>query len=486
MKGNGKIAFCALLLFTVFNIQARKSNRLLEDTTLRGATNNWRNRNINPNHPCTCNCKLITRKGSFKFINFRESRKPNCVTNAGHPSTVHLSARPSRDMWNKDSHKSGLTSLQKRSGVTLSLSMRGAIRYSFLFNKLDGFSGNYERRMNSAQKICTSEGGNCVASEKVELLSLDLFRYKYALPWDEVSTGKGHTECGNIRRRSFSLSALPRGGATVVSSPEVDATSTIASLSDAPPTRGKFYTPCVVDKRGTEDVSGPPRSASYGSPIRTTECASWVESTPDVCSKSGTKIGMKSGAESVAESVTQSVTKSAAEPSEGGTKKKRVLSEEAKQSMREKLRAIMRKKWKDPEFRKKMMKAFKKRGLEHNKKISETVKNKWKNDMNYKQKTLDGQRRYFIRRYKNKKLVAISDKTREKISKAMKQYWVNKNKFAKTQVNNLQHIQKKKKKHKKVWEDIYSLILNQKVGDFGGYQSSLHHNLSINLQAALN
>ncbi|EDL44926.1 hypothetical protein PVIIG_02808 [Plasmodium vivax India VII] len=133
-----------------------------------------------------------------------------------------------------------------------------------------------------------------------------------------------------------------------------------------------------------------------------------------------------------------------------------------------------------------MMKSFKKRGLEHNKKISEAVKNKWQNDVNYKKKTLDGQRRYFIRRYKNKKIAAISDKTREKISKAMKQYWVNKNKFAKTQVNNLQHIQKRKKKHKKVWEDIYSLILNQKVGDFGGYQSSLHHNLSINLQAALN
>ncbi|CAA9987386.1 conserved Plasmodium protein, unknown function [Plasmodium knowlesi strain H] len=490
MKGNGKIAFCALLLFTVFNIEARKSNKILEDTTLRGAANNWKNRNTNPNHACTCKCTLKTRNGSFKFINFRKSRKTNYVNNAGHPSIMQLPARPSREIWNEDSHKSGFTSLQKRNGVTLGLSMRGATRCSFLFNKLDSFCGNYERRMNSSQKNCTSEGCNIVASEKVDLMSLDLFRYKYALPLDEVSTGGGHSGWGNIKRRAFSLSALPPGGAAVVSSPAVDPTTTITSTSNAPLAQGNFYAPCVIDKRGIDDVSGPPRRTTYGSPIRTTECGSWVQSPPEVCRNNGAKIGMKSGGQPVFEPATKSSTKTDSEltdePSEGRGKKKRVLSEEAKQSMREKLRVIMRNKWKDPEFRKRMMKSFKKRGLEHKKKISETVKNKWKNDMNYKQKTLDGQRRYFIKRYKNQKVVAISEKTREKISKAMKQYWVNKNKFAKTQVNNLQHIQKRKKKHKKVWEDIYSLILNQKVGDFGGYQSSLHHNLSINLQAALN
>ncbi|KJP89392.1 hypothetical protein AK88_00835 [Plasmodium fragile] len=470
MKGNGKIAFCALLLFTVLNIQARKSNRPLEGTTLRGAENNWRNRNMNPNHPCTCNCKLKTRNGSFKFINFTESRKPNYVNNAGHSSTMQPPGRPSRDMWNKDFHKSGFTSLQKRSRVTLSLSVQSASRCSFLFNKIDGFFGNYERRMSSTHENCTSEGSNFVEYEKVESLSPDLVRCKNASPWGEAITGKRQTECGNIRRRGFALSALPRGGTALVSSPAVEPTSTIASISDAPPSRGHLYKPSVLDKRSTDDASGPPRSAAYGSAMRTAECANWIKSPPEVCMKSGAKCA----------------SEPTAQPAEGRKKKKRVLSEEAKRSMREKLGAIMRSKWKDPEFRKRMMKSFKKRGLEHNKKISEAVKNKWKNDMNYKQKTLDGQRRYFIRRYKNKKIVAISDKTREKISKAMKQYWMNKNKFSKTQVNSLQHMQKRKKKHKKVWEDIYSLILNQKVGDFGGYQSSLHHNLSINLQAALN
>lgn len=417
------------------------------------------------------------------------------MNHAGHPSTRQLPVRPPRDMWKEDSRKSGFTSLQKRSGGTLIFPMRGAIRCSFLFNKCDGFCGNYARRVSRAQKNYTSEGGNFVALEKVELLSPDLVRYKYAPPWGEASTGRGDTAkgqigWGDIRRRDFSLPALPRGGAAVVSSPEVDPTSTIASISDAPPTRGNFYTPCVVGKRGTDDAGGPPRSAAYGSALRTTECGSWVGSPPEVCSRGGAQSAAQSASPSAtpstAPSTAQDAAQSTAQPSEGRTKKKRVLSEEAKRSMREKLRAIMRSKWREPEFRKKMMKSFKKRGLEHNKKISEAVKNKWQNDVNYKKKTLDGQRRYFIRRYKNKKIAAISDKTREKISKAMKQYWVNKNKFAKTQVNNLQHIQKRKKKHKKVWEDIYSLILNQKVGDFGGYQSSLHHNLSINLQAALN
>ncbi|EUD67941.1 hypothetical protein C922_01553 [Plasmodium inui San Antonio 1] len=477
MKGNGKIAFCALLLFTIFNIQARRSSRLLEGTTLRSAENNWNRRDMNPNHPCACNCKLKARNGSFKFINFGESRKTNYMKNVGHPSTMHLPARFSRHMPNKDSHKSGFPSLQKRSGLTLSLSMRGAMRCSFLFNRPDVFRWNYERRLNSAQKNCTSEGGNFVAPQKVESLPPHPVRYKYAPPWGQASTGTEYTGWGNITTRDFSLSALPRGGAALVSSPTVDPTSTIASISEVPHVGGNLYTPSVVDQRGTDDTSDPPRSATYGSPLRTTEGCSWVEAPADVCNRSGAKIGKRSGAQSVTESATQ--------PSEGGRKRKPVLSEEAKRNMREKLAAIMRSKWRDPEFRKKMMRSFKKRGLEHNKKISEAVKNKWKNDMNYKQKTLDGQRRYFIRRYKNKEILPISDKTREKISKAMKQYWANRNKFAKTKINNLQHVQKRKKKHKKVWEDIYSLILNQKVGDFGGYQSSLHHNLSINLQAAL-
>ncbi|SBT33353.1 conserved Plasmodium protein, unknown function [Plasmodium ovale wallikeri] len=171
---------------------------------------------------------------------------------------------------------------------------------------------------------------------------------------------------------------------------------------------------------------------------------------------------------------------------EGETKKrKRILSEASKNSMREKLRLIMLNKWKDVEFRKKMIRSFKKRGLEHNKKISEAVKKKWQNDKDYKLKTLEGQRKYFLRRYKNSRVTFTSDETRKKISKSMKQYWMNKNKCNPPSVNNLQSLVKKKKKHKKVWENIYSLILNQKLDDFNSYQT-FHHNLSINLQAALN
>ncbi|CDU17519.1 conserved Plasmodium protein, unknown function [Plasmodium yoelii] len=160
---------------------------------------------------------------------------------------------------------------------------------------------------------------------------------------------------------------------------------------------------------------------------------------------------------------------------------KRVLSEESKKSMKEKLRSIMIKKWKDADFRKKMIKSFKKRGAHHNKKISDTIKNKWKNDKDYKLKTLEGQRKYFIKKCKNNN--AISSKTREKISRSMKLYWQNKNKYKPSQPNNLQSIIKKKKQ-KKVWENIYSIILNKNVNDFNNYQT-FHHNLSINLQAAL-
>ncbi|SCM21004.1 conserved Plasmodium protein, unknown function [Plasmodium berghei] len=160
---------------------------------------------------------------------------------------------------------------------------------------------------------------------------------------------------------------------------------------------------------------------------------------------------------------------------------KRVLSEESKKRMKEKLRSIMIKKWKDVDFRKKMIKSFKKRGAHHNKKISDTIKNKWKNDKDYKLKTLEGQRKYFIKKCKNNN--AISSKTREKISRSMKLYWQNKNKYKASQPNNLQSIIKKKKQ-KKVWENIYSIILNKNVNDFNNYQT-FHHNLSINLQAAL-
>ncbi|KAI4839355.1 hypothetical protein MKS88_001904 [Plasmodium brasilianum] len=166
-------------------------------------------------------------------------------------------------------------------------------------------------------------------------------------------------------------------------------------------------------------------------------------------------------------------------------KKKRVLSEKSKESMKEKLRIIMIQKWKDTEFRKKMIKSFKKRGIEHNKKISETLKNKWKNDKEYKLKTLEGQRKYFVNRYKNRhKTYYTSAETREKISKAMKLYWLNKNKYKQMQTHNLQSVVKKKKKHKKVWENIYSIILDQKQDDLSNYQT-FHHNLSVNLEAAL-
>ncbi|KEG03000.1 conserved Plasmodium protein, unknown function [Plasmodium vinckei vinckei] len=160
---------------------------------------------------------------------------------------------------------------------------------------------------------------------------------------------------------------------------------------------------------------------------------------------------------------------------------KRVLSEESKKSMKEKLRSIMIKKWKDADFRKKMIKSFKKRGAHHNKKISDSIKNKWKNDKDYKLKTLEGQRKYFIKKCKNNN--AVSSKTREKISRSMKLYWQSKNKYRASQPNNLQSIVKKKKQ-KKVWENIYSIILNKNVNDFNNYQT-FHHNLSINLQAAL-
>ncbi|CRG96664.1 conserved Plasmodium protein, unknown function [Plasmodium gallinaceum] len=162
--------------------------------------------------------------------------------------------------------------------------------------------------------------------------------------------------------------------------------------------------------------------------------------------------------------------------------KKRILSEESKKSMREKLKSIMIEKWKNLEFRKKMISSFRKRGIEHNKKISEAVKNKWKYDENYKLKTLEGQRKYFIRR-KNTSIKSTSEETKIKISKAMKQYWLNRNKCKKSEFNNLQSLIKKKKKHKKVWENIYSLILNQKSDDFSNYNT--FHNLSINLQESL-
>ncbi|CRG99326.1 conserved Plasmodium protein, unknown function [Plasmodium relictum] len=168
---------------------------------------------------------------------------------------------------------------------------------------------------------------------------------------------------------------------------------------------------------------------------------------------------------------------------ENKKKKKRILSEESKKNMREKLKSIMREKWKNSEFRKKMINSFRKRGIEHNKKISEAVKNKWKYDENYKLKTLEGQRKYFMRR-KNANVRSTSEDTKNKISKAMKQYWQNKNKYKKSELNNLQSIIKKKKKHKKVWENIYSIILNQKSDDFNNYHT--FHNLSVNLQAALN
>ncbi|CAD2106434.1 hypothetical protein YYG_01011 [Plasmodium vinckei petteri] len=160
---------------------------------------------------------------------------------------------------------------------------------------------------------------------------------------------------------------------------------------------------------------------------------------------------------------------------------KRVLSEESKKSMKEKLRSIMIKKWKDADFRKKMIKSFKKRGAHHNKKISDTIKNKWKNDKDYKLKTLEGQRKYFIKKCKNNN--AVSNKTREKISRSMKLYWQSRNRYKASQPNNSQSIVKKKKQ-KKVWENIYSIILNKNVNDFNNYQT-FHHNLSINLQAAL-
>ncbi|SCN59523.1 conserved Plasmodium protein, unknown function [Plasmodium chabaudi adami] len=160
---------------------------------------------------------------------------------------------------------------------------------------------------------------------------------------------------------------------------------------------------------------------------------------------------------------------------------KRVLSEESKKSMKEKLRSIMIKKWKDADFRKKMIKSFKKRGAHHNKKISDTIKNKWKNDKDYKLKTLEGQRKYFIKKCKSNN--AVSNKTREKISRSMKLYWQSKNKYKGSQPSNSQSIVKKKKQ-KKVWENIYSIILNKNVNDFNNYQT-FHHNLSINLQAAL-
>ncbi|SOV14013.1 conserved Plasmodium protein, unknown function [Plasmodium gaboni] len=167
------------------------------------------------------------------------------------------------------------------------------------------------------------------------------------------------------------------------------------------------------------------------------------------------------------------------------TRKKRIFSEESKRRMKEKLRLIMKKKWKNNEFRKKMIKSFRKRSMDHNKKISDTVKNKWKYDKEYKLKTLEGQRKYFLKKSKSKKFNSPSQETRSKISKSMKQYWLNKNKYTKSDMNNLQSLVMKKKKHKKVWENIYSIILNQKIDDITNYQT-FHHNLSVNLQAALN
>ncbi|SPJ10191.1 conserved Plasmodium protein, unknown function [Plasmodium sp. DRC-Itaito] len=166
-------------------------------------------------------------------------------------------------------------------------------------------------------------------------------------------------------------------------------------------------------------------------------------------------------------------------------KKKRFFSEESKKRMKEKLRLIMRTKWKNHEFRKKMIKSFRKRSMDHNKKISDTVKNKWKYDKEYKLKTLEGQRKYFLKKRKSKKFNSPSQETRNKISKSMKQYWLNKNKYTKSDMNNLQSLVIKKKKHKKVWENIYSIILNQKIDDITNYQT-FHNNLSVNLQAALN
>ncbi|VWU50641.1 conserved protein, unknown function [Hepatocystis sp. ex Piliocolobus tephrosceles] len=166
-------------------------------------------------------------------------------------------------------------------------------------------------------------------------------------------------------------------------------------------------------------------------------------------------------------------------------KKKRILSDASRNNMKEKLRLIMINKWKNPDFRKKMMKSFKKRGIEHNKKISEAVKKKWDSDKNYKAKTLEGQRKYFIKRYRSNSTTSISNKTKEKISKSMKLYWLQKNKYKQNQNTNVQSVIKKKQKQKQIWDDIYSIILNQQMDGLNNPYQNFDHNLSINLQAAL-
>lgn len=164
------------------------------------------------------------------------------------------------------------------------------------------------------------------------------------------------------------------------------------------------------------------------------------------------------------------------------TKTKRKLSEKSLKSMKEKLKKIMKEKWKNPEFRNKMTEAIRKRNRGHNKKISETIKKKWKYDENYKKKTLDGQRKYILDR-KNKNANKVSEETKSKISKAMKLYWMSRIKFKKKEIiKSSSSILKKRKRHKKLWEDIYSIILNQKNDDnINNYQ--ILHNLSVNLDA---
>ncbi|GAW80181.1 hypothetical protein, conserved [Plasmodium gonderi] len=469
MKRNKKLTFYVLLIIIILNIEMSKNNRMLGDYIRRGGRENWTKSSMNNKHHDVCNCKLKKQRRSFKFINFQKDKKRNYRNNERlHSQTQFCDGLFSRGAEkeddNDDDSKYFFTPSNNTSGISTNYTKQKNCRYTFLFSAHRGLYINSAQRMNSAHKFYTSKFVNFVTVEKKGSILDHLKRYKCV-----IYLGKKNCVQGNVRRSSFSLLALSNGRNAIIT-PVTHMDST-ADRNSAPGVflndQGISYTHCGLKKRRKEEKIGHSPVSIYRHCNSTTECRRKV-------------IGGDSSDNAVGSSVEIAIKRG-----KGVREKKRFFSEESKRSMKLKLRNLMRKKWKDPEFRKKMLKSFKKRGIEHNQKISEAVKNKWKNDLNYKQKTLEGQRKYFMRRYKNKKLSAISEKTREKISKAMKQYWANKNKFKKAQVNNLQHLQKKKKKHKKVWEDIYSLILNQKVGDLGSYQSSLHHNLSINLQAAL-